>query len=616
MALTGTDRGTGSHNSSSLTFTLSPDSNFAAGSMAVLCIAVDNADSSGQAHSTFTVVDTLGNVWTRRASPLYDPGSASAGVEGAIFTTPQTLGALQTGTVITVTFDALTVAKAWTLMEVAPGAGNAVSFVTSGVNTGAGTGTPTVTTGSITSGDMVVGCGHAENTDSWAGDADTSNGNWSAHQHNGVGTTTSAISITSQRKVVTGTATQTYNPTRTSSDCILSYIVLHESAAYSMTTVAGSFSVSGQTPSLLRALKLAAVAGAVAVTGNATPLVRTRIAGVDAGAVSVTGNTAALSLGKRMAVDAGAQAVSGQTVAFPRTWILSADAGSTAVSGQAATLSTAHLISASAGVYSTTGNDATLTEGGASGYTIAVDAGAHAVSGQAATLSLAHKIAVDAGSIAVTGNPAIAGSGHLLSPAVGSIAASGNAAALRWARALPAEAGSAASTGSEVTFFRGLRVVAAAGAYAVTGNSATLTPDQVDHLTLSAQAGTVQVTGNPATLIPPSRGGRGGGASFAYAQGNAPSPHPAVAIPQSVVVEHGPVAQISAITTVIGVESESFVGEIFVAASSAAPEPQAPEIAGFLSAIAVPFPVLPRRAPEASISDEEILAAMVYLMTE
>lgn len=230
MTLTGTDRGTGTHNTSALTFTLSPASNFTAGAMAVLCVAVDNADSSGAAHSTFTVTDTLSNTWTRRASPLYDPGAAAAGVEGAFFETMQNGGTLQTGTVITVTFDAATVAKAWTLMEVTGSVGTP-TFVTSGVGTGSATTTPTVTTGSITSGDMVIGGLFNEQGtgQTVTGDSDATNGSWSAQQTAEVGTTAAGMTVSSQRKVVTATATQTFNPTLgVSSDVILAWISITE----------------------------------------------------------------------------------------------------------------------------------------------------------------------------------------------------------------------------------------------------------------------------------------------------------------------------------------------------------------------------------------------------
>lgn len=231
MAITGTDRGTGTNNTSATTFTLAPASNFAAGSMAVLVIAADNSNTSGVAHGTFTVTDTLSNTWTRRLSGLYDPGAANAGVEGAIFTTPMNGGTLTTGTTITVTFGVVCVAEAWTLMEVVPTAGSVIGYVNGAAGAGSATTAPTITTGSITSGNMVIGALFNEQGtgQTVTGDADTTNGSWSAQQTAEIGSTAAGMTVSSQRKIVTATATQTFNPTLgVSSDVFLGWIQLTE----------------------------------------------------------------------------------------------------------------------------------------------------------------------------------------------------------------------------------------------------------------------------------------------------------------------------------------------------------------------------------------------------
>lgn len=248
MALTGTDRGAGTNNTSALTFTFSPASNFTAGAMAVLCVACDNNDSSGAAHSTFTVTDTLGNTWTRRSSPIYDPGAAAAGVEGAIFTTPMNGGTLTTGTVITVTFDAANTAECWTLMEVVGSVGTP-TFKAQGVGTGSATASPTVTTSSRPSGQMVIGAIFNEHgtAQTPTGDSDTTNGSWSTMQTAEIGTTAAGITIISQRKVVTATGTQTYNPTLgVSSDVIAAWIAIGEDVSVSPGT--GAITYTGIAP--------------------------------------------------------------------------------------------------------------------------------------------------------------------------------------------------------------------------------------------------------------------------------------------------------------------------------------------------------------------------------
>jgi hypothetical protein len=226
VALGGTSRGAGNHNTSALTFTASSSGNFAASSWAILCVACDNADTAGNAHSTFTVEDSIGNTWNRVLSPHYDPGSASAGVEGGIFTTNQNVGAITTGTTITVTFDANTTAKCWTLTEMTV-SGGTPEFVNGADSGGSATASPTIVTTALNSGDFLVGCLFNERgTDQTVtGDSDTDNGNWSSQQTTEIGSTTGGMTISSQFKVITGDGTQTYNPTLgTSSDVVVGWV--------------------------------------------------------------------------------------------------------------------------------------------------------------------------------------------------------------------------------------------------------------------------------------------------------------------------------------------------------------------------------------------------------
>lgn len=227
MALSGTDRGTYDDTVSDTTTAVSPASNFTPGALAVLCASWNNSESGGSDPFS-SIVDNLGNTWTRRTTALYDPGAANAGIVGGIFTCPQDVAPITTSTVITLTFSTNVAASSGTFREMASDAG-LVEFVTGDVNAGANTDTPTVTTSSIASGHAVVGALHAEiNLSSLTGDADTSNGSWSAAQKNGTGVGAAAAATLSQYKVTTGTATQTFNPTLTAADCILSWIELQE----------------------------------------------------------------------------------------------------------------------------------------------------------------------------------------------------------------------------------------------------------------------------------------------------------------------------------------------------------------------------------------------------
>lgn len=227
-AITGTDRGSGNNNISSGSLSVTPTSNFTSNSFGVLCIALDNSGTAGaNTISPATATDSAGNTWTLRQNNLFDNGAASAGVEIAIYTAK--ISSLTTAQSITVTWTSTTpTAKVWTLNEFTAGTGKLINYVTGAIGTGSTTGTPTITSGSLNNGDAIVGMGGAESSDTWAGDADTTNGSWSTHQHNVAGSGATGMSITSQRKIVSSSGSQTYNPTLTSVDVILGWIQLAE----------------------------------------------------------------------------------------------------------------------------------------------------------------------------------------------------------------------------------------------------------------------------------------------------------------------------------------------------------------------------------------------------
>jgi hypothetical protein len=234
MALVGTDRGVGADAVGDTTYTFSPASNFTAGTTAVLCVAVNNSHTNGAAHATFTVTDSLGNTWTRRSSPLFDPGAASAGVEGGIFTTAMSGGTLTTGTTITVTTGAAIEYAAHSLHQVA---GTGVTYSAQGAGAGSFANAWDVTTSSVASGAMVIAAlfvSYDEDEDAIVEDSDSTRGNWSSQQTalQSASEVPRRIGISSQRKVVTGSGVQDYNPafTSTEGNGITAWISLVEDA--------------------------------------------------------------------------------------------------------------------------------------------------------------------------------------------------------------------------------------------------------------------------------------------------------------------------------------------------------------------------------------------------
>lgn len=228
-ALTVSSRGTGGNNTGATGLTVTPGSNFTAGSLGVLVIALDNSGSAGaNTVSPATATDSASGTWTRQQNGLFDNGAASAGAEVSVYTIPST--SLTTAGSITVTFSNSVTAKAWALWEVTADAGKIATYLTGGVGTGA-TSNPTVTTSSITSGDAVIGVTAAEaSAASITGDADTTNGTWSTAQTAGFGSGTSGMTVSSQSKVTTATAAQTYNTT-VAGDSIAAWVSVGERSA-------------------------------------------------------------------------------------------------------------------------------------------------------------------------------------------------------------------------------------------------------------------------------------------------------------------------------------------------------------------------------------------------
>jgi hypothetical protein len=99
--------------------------------------------------------------------------------------------------------------------------------VTSGFTAGSATGTPTVTTATVTIGDVVIAVLAAESNVAVTQDGDSTNGAWSTQMTatGNTGTLLTSSRVAAQTKIVTATATQTYNPTLTSCDNILGWII-------------------------------------------------------------------------------------------------------------------------------------------------------------------------------------------------------------------------------------------------------------------------------------------------------------------------------------------------------------------------------------------------------
>lgn len=198
---------------------------FAINDMMIVCVACDNAGASGSAANVTSITDPQGNTYDERIDAVFDNGAASAGIENAIYTCRITTAKIASDDV-TINFNVTTAAVAVTIWKIAHDGSVRATYVTGANPAGATTGTPTVTTSSLTNGDTVFGHLAAESNVAVTGDADTTNGSWSTQQTATANTGTAATSVrtATQYKTVTATATQTYNPTLTSSDTQIAWV--------------------------------------------------------------------------------------------------------------------------------------------------------------------------------------------------------------------------------------------------------------------------------------------------------------------------------------------------------------------------------------------------------
>jgi len=161
---------------------------------------------------------------------LNDPGTASSGVCARCVAFRVT-GQIVPTTNVTLSWTGTVVARAVALMKV-----SSALYTAYRTNSGAtgqnGVAVTTVahTTPSVTNGEGVLCWAAHENGAAITGDADTTNGSWSSVYGTFNGTGATGMAAYFQSKVVTGTATQSFDPTGTSSDWIVGSLIFTETA--------------------------------------------------------------------------------------------------------------------------------------------------------------------------------------------------------------------------------------------------------------------------------------------------------------------------------------------------------------------------------------------------
>lgn len=219
---------------------------FAVGDILIALIAYDNSGGGGAdpMSGTISVTPASGSLGASVSAQtgLNDPSTASSGLAVRCVAFPVT-GAIASSTSCNVAWSGTIVVRAVAFGKVAR-TGN-TSYRTNSGATGvstAGATTPTpLVTPSVTNTELVLCWAGHENGAAITGDADTTNGSWSAVYGTFQGSGLTGMAAYFQAKVVTGTATQTWNPTGTSSDWIVGCLIFTDAAPNVTATVNSSW---------------------------------------------------------------------------------------------------------------------------------------------------------------------------------------------------------------------------------------------------------------------------------------------------------------------------------------------------------------------------------------
>jgi hypothetical protein len=211
---------------------------FAVGDYIVAFMAYDNTGGGGAdpvSGVTSMAVSAGSVVGGSAMTGLNDPGAASAGL-AARADIRKVTGAIASGSTVTVSWSGTVTIRSVVLMKVSTDVSGAT--LNARINSGngstmtntVGAATATLVTPSATAGEGVLGYAGHENGAAFTGDADTTNGTWSAVYGAFQGTGATGMAAYFQAKVVTATATQSWDITGTSSDWIQGATIFTETA--------------------------------------------------------------------------------------------------------------------------------------------------------------------------------------------------------------------------------------------------------------------------------------------------------------------------------------------------------------------------------------------------
>lgn len=476
------------------------------GDMLVVLVAADNAGVNGAASLT-TVGDSGGvNVYTSRGIFNYDPSGVDAGATLGMFTCLVT-SALVAAT-ITVNFSPNTTQKVATVHRIVPAAGYVPTFRAVGAGSGAFTNVPSITATSVADDDFIFGAYAVETDDALTGDADASNGSWSAGDvvTADAGADAVCMKIGVQWKRTSATGDQTYNPTHsTARDGMINWLTIYGvSSAKTLAADPSSYALSGVAASLERGRKTVAATGSYALTGQAATLRLGKRLIAAASSYVLNGSDAVGERGRKTVAAAGSYALAGQA-AFAELGRKTVSApGSYALTGQTATLRHTKKLVAAPGVYALSGQVAGVLHG----WKTVVAAGVYSLVGQDATTEKGQFLAVEAGGYVLTGQDAALEHGWRVVAEPGAYVMSGQVATLFHARSLLAEVGSYELLGQEASLLltNNFALLADTGSYSLEGQAASVLRTQ----SLVAEPGSYALNGIAVDLTHDTSGGTAG----------------------------------------------------------------------------------------------------------
>lgn len=220
--------GSGTNTTNDADQTITPTDNSATGKLLIMYAVYENANIGG-GDTYISIKDSYENAWTEIFSVVNSSGTINDGTVMRSFSTMQDQNGLTTSDSILLSFSTTIEALVYIIYEV--DSTNILTITDSSSTSGTGS-SPTITTNTIDNNNIVI-CAFGRNSSGKIiDDADTSDGSWST----GLSKTKFATFLTqelhSQYKVVTASATQTYNPTITTISIYnLGWVEIHEDSS-------------------------------------------------------------------------------------------------------------------------------------------------------------------------------------------------------------------------------------------------------------------------------------------------------------------------------------------------------------------------------------------------